>query len=150
MKSLTDQSEINFVQTDQLARMLKDRFVCDLIGIKLIEAGIGFAKAELEIRDIHHNGIGIVQGGVLFTIADYAFAAACNYAEDEVVGIETSVSFVKSVKSGKIIAEAQEVSRSNKFACCDVRVLNEKGELLTLFHGRGYLLPKKIKSTKSF
>ncbi|MDO5565241.1 MAG: PaaI family thioesterase [Planctomycetia bacterium] len=122
-------------------RMTSDRFVCDLIGIRLTDAGQGYAKAELELKPIHLNGVGIVQGGLLFTIADYVFAAACNYSEEEVVGIETTTSFIKSVRSGKIFAEGQEVSRTKSFTCCEVRVSDEKGRLLALFRGRGFILP---------
>lgn len=124
-------------------RMSADRFVCDLIGIRLIDAGVGYAKAELELKPIHLNGVGIVQGGLLFTIADYVFAAACNYSDEEVVGVETSISFIKSVRTGKIYAQGHEVSRTKSFACCEVRVTDEKERLLALFRGRGYILPPR-------
>lgn len=130
------------VSNAQMERMKKDRFICELIGIQLTEARPGYAKASLELRPDHLNGVGIVQGGVLYSIADYAFAAAANYAEP-VVGIETTVSFLKSVRTGTITAEAVEVARSRRFANCRVEVTDEKGRLLAVFSGRGYLLPEE-------
>lgn len=126
----------------QIERMKKDRFICDLIGIELIEAGKGRAIATLDLRPDHLNGVGIVQGGVLFSLADYAFAAAANYAE-EVVGIETSISFLQSVKTGKIKADAVEISRTGRFTACQVRVTDDTDRLLAIFTGRGYVLKKR-------
>lgn len=130
------------VPNAQIERMQKDRFICELLGVRLVEARPGYAKASLELRPDHLNGVGIVQGGVLYSIADYAFAAAANYAEP-VIGIETTVSFLKSVRTGMITAEAVEVARSRRFANCRVEVSDEKGRLLAVFSGRGYILPEE-------
>lgn len=131
---------MEFSKTDQLERMLKDRFICGLIGIQLEEAGKGKARSSLILREDHLNGVGIVQGGVLYAIADYTFAAAANYSAEDVVGVETSISFLRSVKTGKIFAEAEEVSRSRSFSVCTVRVTDESGQLLAIMNARGYLL----------
>ena len=124
----------------QIARMKKDRFICDLIGIRLEEAGVGFARSSLLLRDNHLNGLGVVQGGVLYSIADFTFAAAGNW-DTPMIGIDTTISFLKSVKSGTVFAEAKEVSRTGRFSVCEVRVTDENQNLLALFVGRGYLLP---------
>lgn len=124
----------------QRERMLADKFICGLLGVELIEVGVGTARAELTLRPEHLNGVGVCQGGVLFSIADFAFAAACNYAEEPVLGIETSVSYCKSVKTGKIIAEAKEISRSRSTTVAEVRVMDESGTLLCVFRGRGFVL----------
>ena len=127
-------------RTSQIERMLKDKFICNLIGIKLEEAGKGHARSSLLLREDHLNGVGIVQGGVLYAIADYTFAAAANYSVEDVVGVETSISFLRSVKAGKIFADAEEVSRSRNFSVCTVRVTDESGKLLAMMNARGYLL----------
>ncbi len=127
----------------QIEVMMKDKFICELIGIKLEETGKGFARAGLEIRENHLNGVGIVQGGVIYSIADYAFAAASNYSEEKVVGVDTSISFVRAVSGGRIYAEAEEVSRSRSFAVCRVRVFDGGGNLLAVMNARGYVLRPK-------
>ncbi|MBQ9128909.1 MAG: PaaI family thioesterase, partial [Thermoguttaceae bacterium] len=101
------------------------------------------ARAELTLRPDHMNGVGVCQGGVLFSIADFAFAAACNYAEEPVLGIEVSISYCKSVKTGKIIAEAKEIARSRSTAVAEMRVTDEAGTLLCVARGRGYVLQSR-------
>lgn len=133
-------TEENFGHHGQIERMKKDRFICGLIGIQLLEAKKGFARSTLVLRDDHLNGVGIVQGGVLYSIADFTFAAAANYAPEEVIGIETSISFLKSAKSGTILAEAEEICRTKSFSVCRVNVTDESGTLLAAMTARGYVL----------
>ena len=120
--------------------MLADKFICNLLGVELLEVGVGTARAELTVKPEHMNGVGVCQGGVLFSIADFAFAAACNYAEEPVLGIEVSISYCKSVKTGKIVAEAKEISRSRSTTVAEMRVTDEAGTLLCVARGRGYVL----------
>ena len=137
-------AEISYVGAEkQRERMLADKFICNLLGVELIEAGVGTARAELTLRPEHMNGVGVCQGGVLFSIADFAFAAACNYAEEPVLGIEVSISYCKSVKTGKIIAEAKEIARSRSTAVAEMRVTDEAGTLLCVARGRGYVLQSR-------
>ncbi len=125
--------------SEQIARMKKDRFICDLVGIHLEEVREGYAKSSLQIRPEHLNGVGIVQGGVLFSLADYTFAAAGNW-DVPMIGIENHITFLSSVSEGTIYAEAKEISRSGHFSVSEVRVTNEKGTLLAFLTGRGYLM----------
>ena len=124
----------------QLKRMQGDRFICDLVGIKLTSAGEGMATAELTLTPMHLNGVGICQGGVLFSLADYALAAAFNYTEDSVLSLDVSISYCKSVKSGKIFANARETARTRSTALGDVVVTDEAGTVLAFAHGRGFVL----------
>lgn len=137
-------AEISYIGAErQRERMLADKFICNLLGVELIEAGVGTARAELTLRPEHMNGVGVCQGGVLFSIADFAFAVACNYAEEPVLGIEVSISYCKSVKTGKIIAEAKEIARSRSTAVAEMRVTDEAGTLLCVARGRGYVLQSR-------
>lgn len=134
-------AEIPYIgEEKQRERMLADKFICNLLGVELVDVGVGTARAELTLRPEHMNGVGVCQGGVLFSIADFAFAAACNYAEEPVLGIEVSISYCKSVKTGKIIAEAKEISRSRSTTVAEMRVTDEAGTLLCVARGRGYVL----------
>ncbi len=126
----------------QLERMLADRFICQTVGVKLVEAGVGRAVAELTIGPEHMNGLGVCQGGVLFSLADYAWAAATNY-DEAVVSLDAFVSFCKSSTSGKLIAEARETSRSRSTTVGDVEVRDEEGRTICLVRARGYILRPK-------
>ena len=134
-------AEVSYIGAErQRERMSADKFVCGVLGVELVEAGVGTARAELTVRPEHMNGVGVCQGGVLFSLADFAFAAACNYAEEPVIGLEVSISYCKTVKTGKIIAEAKEVSRTRSTALAEIRVTDESGTLLCVARGRGYVL----------
>ena len=135
-----DVSSLSESQRRQLVVMRADKFICDLLGIRLTQVGEGFATAELEIQPIHMNGVGICQGGVLFSIADYALAAAFNHTDDPVVALEVSISYIKSVRSGKVIAEARELCRTRTTTSGDVVVRDEQGRILCSAKGRGYIL----------
>lgn len=124
----------------QLERMRADKFVCDVVGVRLTEVGVGTARAELTLRPDHMNGVNICQGGVLFTLADFAIASACNYTEAPVVVGEMSISFCKSAKTGKIIAEAREISRSRSTTVGEATVRDESGKVLCVARARGFVL----------
>lgn len=115
-----------------------DRFAT-ASGVQLIDVGDGFAKAILKIEPRHMNSVGIVQGGAIFTLADLAFAGACNAAGRTALAVNTSLSFLKATQAGVLHAEAVEVSRSRRISTCTVRVTNEAGELVALFQGTAYI-----------
>ena len=124
----------------QMERMQRDCFICDVVGVKLTDVGDGVATAELVLTPKHLNGVGICQGGVLFSIADYALAAAFNYTDESVLSLDVSISYCKSVKSGRITATARETARTRSTALGDVVVADEQGTVLAYAHGRGYVL----------
>ena len=115
----------------------RDRFAayCD---IELLEVGEGHAKAKMDIREHHLNGLGIVHGGAIFTLADLAFAVASNSHGTVAVSINAHISNVKSASSGTLYAEARETSISHKIGTYAVDITNEKGELIALFEGMVY------------
>lgn len=108
-------------------------------GVSLEEIRVGFARARLELETRHLNSVGTVQGGAIFTLADYAFAAACNTGGKVAVAVDTSLSFLKASRSGTLLAEATEISRSRRLSVCTVRVTNDAGELVALFQGTAYI-----------
>ncbi len=107
-------------------------------GMKLITMELGYALAEMEIKDYHLNGAGIVQGGAIFTLADFAFAAASNAAGILTVGILASISYFKPPKGKHITAEATEITSSKKLCTVSVDVFDEDKTLIARFTGTGY------------
>lgn len=108
-------------------------------GIRIEQLRPGYAKTAVTIEPRHLNAVGIVQGGAIFTLADLAFALACNSAGRVAVAVNTSLSFVKATRAGTLVAEAEEVARSRRISTCTVRVTNEEGELVALFQGTAYI-----------
>ena len=79
----------------------KDLFA-GFVGIELIEAGEGRARARLTISDHHRNGLGLVHGGAILTLADLAFAAAVHSRGRAAVAIHCSISYLKAAAGGDL------------------------------------------------
>lgn len=124
----------------QRERMESDRFILGLLGAKLVVADQGFARVELDADDRHLNGLGRIQGGVLYSLGDYATAVAANYASEPMVSLDSTISYLKAGKPGKIIAEAREIARSRQFTSLEARIMDEKGTLLAILHSRGFMI----------
>ena len=108
-------------------------------GIRLVELQPGLARTCVEIDRRHWNCFSITHGGVLFTLAAIAFAAASNTGEGSAVGINMSIACLKSTDGGTLTAEATEVARSRRLATGTVRVTNDAGELVAIFQGTAYI-----------
>jgi len=114
-----------------------DRYAA-LSGIELLEVEAGRAKTRMEIREIHLNAGNVVQGGAIFTLADYAFAAAVNAYGNLAMSVETSIRYFKGVGEGVLFAEARIVHLHKRLATFQVQVTNEKDELIALFTATAY------------
>ncbi len=124
--------------TEELKEMLtRDRFA-SLAGITLDEAGEGRAVASVVINESHYNGVGTVQGGLYFTLADFAFAAASNSRGKVAVAVRCDISFIKPASAGKLTATAEEVSCGKTIANYCVRVHDESGSLVAVFNGTAF------------
>ncbi|HII95237.1 MAG TPA: PaaI family thioesterase [Candidatus Methanofastidiosum sp.] len=122
----------------------KDRFAKQ-IGIELVEASEGRAKAKMQIKDIHLNAVSTVHGGAIFSLADFAFAIAANTHGNISVALNVNISFLKAVSEGTLFAEAEEVSINPKIATYNIRVLNEHNELIATFQGMAYRKERVLK-----
>ena len=107
-------------------------------GMTITHLREGYAVAEMELQPWHWNAANTVHGGALFTLADFAFAAASNSRDRLALSINSSISIFKGAREGKLIAEAREVSSNAKLAGFEVSVRNEAGELLASFQGMVY------------
>lgn len=130
---------------------LKRYFTRDLfaryVGIELIDACNGYAKTSLAIREHHFNGVKRVHGGVIFTLADIAFAAASNSQGRVAVAINASIQFLRAPKGNVLFAEAREISCDHKLASYEITVTDETGAVISVFQGMVY---RKKESTDYF
>lgn len=107
-------------------------------GIVLLEVSEGAARARLTVGQDHLNAAGVVQGGAVFTLADFAFAAASNSRGNVALAIEAHVTFLRPVRTGSLLAEAREEGGSRRLSTCTVRVTDEAGVLVALFTGTAF------------
>ena len=120
------------------AFLAQDQFA-KAIGIETLCAEPGFARTRLETSKMHQNSVGLVHGGAIFSLAATAFFAAANAQGDVAVGIDLGINFLNPVEAGTLYAEAAEISRSRKLSFCEVRVTNEKEELVATLRGTAYI-----------
>jgi len=113
-------------------------------GIVLVAVTPGRAEARLTLDRRHLNGFAIPQGGALFTLADFAFAAAANSHGTVAVAAQASITFFKAAKPGELRAEAREVSRGKTLATYQVLVRDAQGETVALFQGLAYRKGERI------
>ena len=116
----------------------RDRFAA-AAGVKIVEAGPGRAVCRMKVTPRHLNGVDVVQGGAVFTLADTAFAVACNTAGPVALAIDVTVSFLAATTAGTLTATAVEVSRSSRLSRVEVEVRDQAGARVALFHGTAYV-----------
>jgi len=122
---------------DAIERMKQDGFA-RLLGVELVEAGSGRARVQMAVKDEHRNSVGMVHGGVIFTIADYAFAVACNSHGVPAVAVQCSISYFRPPQGAAITAEASEVSLTRRLGTYTVHVRDTDGNLVALFQGMAF------------
>jgi acyl-CoA thioesterase len=128
----------NSVSAEDLKKYFKNDIFARHVGIELVDVSEGWARAKMEIKEHHLNGVRLVHGGAIFTLADLAFAAAVNSRGRVAVAINCSIQFLKGVTGNVIYAEAHEESLNNTIASYTIKVTNESGEVISVFQGMAY------------
>jgi len=109
-----------------------------LLGIKVLEIKDGYAKMSLKIRKEHINIAGFTHGGVLFSLADCAFAEAVNFGDKKAVAVQVSINYLRPTSEGDVlIAEATTVSDGKTLALCSVVVKKDEKDV-AMFSGLAY------------
>jgi len=117
--------------------MRNDRFA-QRTEVELVSISAGQAKAKMTVHPHHLNGVHTVQGGAIFTLADFAFAAAANSHGTVAVAINANITFIKAATTGTLWAEARELSKNFKIGSYSVDVRDDQGELIAQFQGLAY------------
>jgi acyl-CoA thioesterase len=113
-------------------------YFAEELGIKVLEAKDGYAKVCMKVGKIHLNALGFTHGGAIFSLADYAFAHACNFGDNVAVAVQVSINFLRPSGEGDtLVAEAKRVSDGKTTGLYEVRVLNGE-KLLALFSGLAF------------
>jgi len=114
------------------------------LGIERIEDGAGVSKLRMKVRREMLNGFGIAHGGITYSLADSALAFASNGHGRMAVSVETSISHITQVKEDDVlVAIAEEQSLSNKIAVYQIKITNQKHELVAIFKGTVYRTGKE-------
>lgn len=109
------------------------------IGAEIVEISPGYARAEMDIEERHLNGAKVVQGGAIFTLADFAFAGGANSYGKRATAMSASITYMRPGTGKKLIAEAKEVSCGKKTCLFDVLVCNDEGKKVAKLMINGFL-----------
>jgi acyl-CoA thioesterase len=127
----------------KLMDLFKDDNYARLVGMELVEAGPGYSKVRMKVSADHHNFIGFVHGGAVFSLLDYAFSVASNSHNESAVAVSMSVQFVNaSAPEGELIAEGREIEKSRKLGLYEMVVKDPDGKLIARSDGRVYRIGK--------
>jgi acyl-CoA thioesterase len=115
------------------------------LGIALLEIGPGRARVGMTVSAEMVNGHATCHGGLIFTLADTAFAYACNAYNENNVAQYCTISYLAPARQGdRLTAVAEETARSGRNGVYDVRVTDQKGDVIALFRGNSRAIPGKV------
>ncbi|SMG01146.1 Phenylacetic acid degradation protein PaaD, thioesterase [Burkholderia singularis] len=107
------------------------------LGIELLEVRPGYARMRMSVRTDFLNGHQICHGGLIFTLADSAFAFACNSYNVNTVAAGCSIEFLRPAAAGDTLtAEAREQALNGRHGIYDIQVTNQAGEIVAMFRGK--------------
>ena len=137
-------------EKDQLANsvvshMMENDYFSQWMGVEVLEIKEGFSKIKMIIRKEMVNGFGIIHGGLPFSLADSAFAFACNNRNNLSVALDVTITFMKSVSVGDVLtAEAKEIHNGRSTGVYLISVTNQDHEQVALFKGTCFRTGKKL------
>lgn len=119
------------------------------LGMELVAVGPGTATLSMTVSDRMVNGHGLCHGGFIFTLADSAFAFACNAYGQRCVAQHCAVTFVAPGKLGmRLVAEATERQRAERSGIYDITVRDEAGNVIAEFRGHSRTVPGSLLDSK--
>ena len=130
----------------QLAEHVRDGMFANdraskALGMRIVEVGPGRAVLEMKVVDTMVNGHDLCHGGLIATLADSAFAFACNSYNELTVASGFSIDILAPGKLGDVLtARCTEVSKSGRTGVYDAVVTNQRGERVAVFRGRSYTM----------
>ena len=124
--------------------MLRGDRATRLLGIEVQTVGPGTATLSMCVRDDMLNGHDICHGGLVTTLADSAFAFACNAYNELTVASGFDVNLMAAAKLGDVLtATAREVSKASRTGVYDIEVRNQHGQAVAVFRGRSHTMKGK-------
>ena len=124
--------------------MLADDAASRMLGLQVAEIAPGRAVLTMTVRPDMLNGFAICHGGLIATLADSAFAFACNSRNALTVASGFGIDILKSAKLNDVLtATAEETSLAGRTGLYDITVKNQNGDLIAMFRGRSYRLGER-------
>src|SRR5215203_5067921 len=142
---MDNQLERDLLAKKVVSHMMDKDLFSQWLGIKVLEIKEGYSKLQMVIRQEMINGFDIVHGGIAFSLADSAFAFACNSPNNLSVALDTSINFIKAVALGDVlIAEAKEVHNGSSTGLYHIVISNQDHNNVAIFKGTCFRTGKKL------
>lgn len=135
---------------DVSARQVVDKMVqkdlfSQWLQIEVLDIKEGYSKIKMTLREEMINGLGVIHGGIAFSLADSAFAFACNNRNNLSLALDTSINFTKTTKPGEVLtAEAKELHNGKSTGLYLITVTNQNSEQVALFKGTCFRTGKTL------
>lgn len=124
--------------------MLENDHATRMMGISIVEVGPGSCTATMTVRRDMLNGHATCHGGFIATLADSAFAFACNAYNELTVASGFDISIMAPAREGDVLtATAVEQSKTSRTGVYDIEVCRQDGQRIALFRGRSYTMKGK-------
>lgn len=128
-------------------KMMKEDLFSQWLGIEVVAVKEGYSKIKMTVRNEMMNGLGIVHGGIAFSLADSAFAFACNNRNILSVALDTSINFLKPVQVGDVLtAEATELHNGKATGLYHIFIFNQNNHTVAVFKGNCFRTNKHLLS----
>jgi acyl-CoA thioesterase len=127
--------------------MMQHDLFSQWLGIEVLQVTEGYSKIKMTVREEMINGFGIVHGGIAFSLADSAFAFACNNRNVLSVALDTAINFLKPVHVGDVLtAEAKELHNGKSTGLYHITISNQHEHVVAVFKGTCFRTNKKLVS----
>jgi len=131
------QRAANELAATSIAALFRGDRASQALGMEIVATGPGTATVRMTIREDMLNGHRVCHGGLVFALADSAFAFACNSHGADALAASASIDFLMPARGGDVLtAAAVETWRAGRSGVTEVTVTNQNGECVALFRGR--------------
>ncbi|HCY88784.1 MAG TPA: hydroxyphenylacetyl-CoA thioesterase PaaI [Chitinophagaceae bacterium] len=125
--------------------MMENDLFSQWLGIEVLEVREGYSRIRMTVRKEMINGFGIVHGGIAFSLADSAFAFACNNRNVLSVALDTAINFIKPVHVGDVLtAEAREIHNGKSTGLYHIHISNQHDHEVAIFKGTCFRTNKNL------
>ena len=139
------QIERDLLANKVVAHMMSKDLFSQWLGIQVLEIKEGYSKLQMVVRQEMVNGLDITHGGIAFSLADSAFAFACNNRNNLSVALDTSINFIKAIVPGDVLtAEAKELHNGKSTGLYHVTITTQDNKNVAVFKGTCFRTGKKL------
>jgi acyl-CoA thioesterase len=145
MSAATDRPDAQSLAERSAAALFEGDRASQALGMQIEAVAPGEARVVMTVRSDMVNGHRICHGGLVFCLADSAFAFACNSYGDSTLAAAASIDFLAPAREGDVLtAHARELWRSGRSGIYEITVTNQQGERIAFFRGRSHRIEGRV------